>query len=86
MIVEREGDNAADPNALARFLDPLAVDPDVAGIDQCLRESPALQQADEEEEPVDPHNAVIASGAKQSRSALLDCFVAAFLAMTIISA
>jgi hypothetical protein len=49
-----------------------------------LCERAALHQPDEEEEAVDPHKVVIASEAKQSRVAPLDCVVAALLAMTII--
>ena len=54
-IVKRQGNDAADADLVAWFLNPLAVDADVAGIDQSLRESPAFQQPDEEKETVDPH-------------------------------
>ena len=83
--VERQRDDAADVNLLARLLDAPAVDSDMALLDDVLREGAALHQPDEEEEAVDPHCLVIASGTKQSKSSPLDGFAAALLAMTVIS-
>src|SRR5215212_6697948 len=53
-VVERERDRAADPHRLARLGDASAVDPDMAGLDQPLREAAALHQPDAMEVAVDP--------------------------------
>ncbi len=85
LLVKREGDDASGAHFLGGFLDALAVDPDVALLEDGLSERAAFHQPNEEQEAVDPHWSVIASEAKQSRWAPLDCFVAALLAMTITS-
>jgi hypothetical protein len=56
----------------------------VALLDHAPRQGPALHEADEEEEAVDPH-LTVASEAKQARTASPDCLVASILAMTITS-
>src|SRR3954447_23221399 len=54
-IAQRKRDHAADANFLAGLLDVLAVDPDMAGRDQGLRQRAALRQADAVEIAVEPH-------------------------------
>ena len=54
-IVKRQGNDAADADLVAWFLNPLAVDADVAGCDDGLGKGAAFDQADEEQEAVDPH-------------------------------
>ena len=49
-----EGDDAADANCLAGFLDPLAVDPRRALVDQRLGLGTAFRQPDAVEVEVDP--------------------------------
>ena len=53
--VERQGNDAADADFFARFLDALAIDADVAFVNHGLRERAALHQPDEEQIAVDPH-------------------------------
>ena len=52
-VAERKGDDASGLHRLAGLLDTLAVDTDVAGVDQPLREGAALHQADAVEVAVD---------------------------------
>lgn len=54
-VQQRKRDRASDAYLFGRFLDALAVDPDVAGLDHRLGEGPALHKPDEKEKPVDPH-------------------------------
>ena len=61
--VQRQRYGAADMNVLARFLDALSVKTDVALIDNGLRKGAALEQPNEEQEPVDPHFLSLASSA-----------------------
>lgn len=52
---QRNRDHAADADQLAGFFDPLAIDAHMAGLDQCLRQGPAFDQADAVQIAVDPH-------------------------------
>jgi hypothetical protein len=54
-IVQRQSDYAADADLLGGFLHASAVDADVAGFDHRPSEGAALEEADEDEEAVDPH-------------------------------
>ncbi len=53
--MKRQSDNAPDADIVARSLDAPAVDPDVAGLDDCLRKSAAFHQSNAVKEAVDPH-------------------------------
>ena len=53
--MQGECNDASDVDVLGRLFDALAIDADVALLDDVLRESAALHQPDEEEEAVDPH-------------------------------
>jgi len=44
--VQREDEDAADLDGVAWLFSAPAVNPDMAGVDQCLGECPALRQAD----------------------------------------
>jgi len=64
--MERQGHDAPGAHFLRAFLHALAVDADMALINDVLGDGAALHQPDEEQEAVDPHQIVIASEAKQS--------------------
>ena len=55
MAAQWESDYLPGADLLARFFDALAVDADVSGFNDGLRESPAFHQPDKDEESVDPH-------------------------------
>jgi hypothetical protein len=82
--VQRKRDDASHADFFGRLLDTFAVDPDVARLDHALGERAALHEADKEEEAIDSH-LVTSRGAKQSGTALLDCFIASLLAIAITS-
>ena len=54
LAVEREREDASCTDFLARLGDPPPVEPDIALLDDRLGDGPALGQANEEQEAVDP--------------------------------
>ena len=55
LVVKRKRNDAPDAYFLARLLHPFPVDSDVTLLDDVLGKGPALHQANEEKETVDPH-------------------------------
>src|SRR4029079_1598522 len=53
--MQRKGDDASDPDFIARLFDALSIDPDVPGFDHALGERSALHEPDAVEISVYPH-------------------------------